>query len=140
MLMVMSEMLFDACASIASCHTSPRQAPSEPDLPLVLRGAEHLHEVRRVHIAAWGGEWRRVSRVEGFGPELQCEALGQRESAKHAEVQIDYAGPSQNIAPRRAEPDGVHGGEGLGIEKVLARSDASQVFDRGLDLVRRLAV
>src|SRR5690242_14733418 len=83
---------------------------------------------------------RRVSRVECLGPELQHEAFGQREAAKHAQVEIDYTWPAQPVAPRRAEPDYVHGGEGLGIEEVLTRSDASQVFDRGLDLVRRLTV
>ena len=69
-----------------------------------------------IRVAVGVGEVRRVTEVEGLGPEFNIEPFGDKEPAKETEVRIDDSRSAHGIAANGAEAGTSGPGEGAGIE------------------------
>src|SRR5712692_9955487 len=105
------------------------------------RGALDLHEVRRSHAIIWPAEVRGVREIVELRPELQLEALPNRELAEDAEVRVPNARPAEDIAPAGTEAQWrSHRRERRRVVIDLAGTDVADALHHRFDLVCRLGI
>src|SRR5437660_8894634 len=107
-----------SCFILHPADENPISTCLEPELhgQLVLplrvdhRADDPRHLIANRHTG--DAEVRVIHQIEGFGPELDTEALANREIARHSEIQVYESGAAQDVASGVAEADAGGSGEG----------------------------